>query len=153
VWMGATLHAGFQALVRSPEKFAIEVKREPGAKRLTLVAKLKEEKGNLRVEVGNGVENSWRGYFAHPARETSIVVDAERLVPLEEQTGGTIVRYADWQNVGKDRWVPRRVDVLGGSVHYRMNFAWLGDAVWLLRRSESVAPEGTVTLTRTRDAI
>jgi hypothetical protein len=152
-WMGATLHAGFQALVREPGMFAIELKREPGAKTLTLVARLKDEKGSLRVEVGNGVENSWRGYFSHGARGTSIVVDAERLVPLEEQTGGTIVRYADWQNIGKDRWVPRRVDVLNGSVHYRMSFAWLGEAVWLLRSSESIAPEGTVRLTRTRNAI
>ena len=36
------------------------------------------------------------------------------------------------------------------SVHYRMHFAWLGDAVWLLRFSESISPEGTVTMTRTR---
>ena len=72
-------------------------------------------KGTIRVEAGNGVENSWRGYFSHAARETSIVVDAERLVPLEEQTGATTVRYADWQDVGGGKWVPRRIDVLSGS--------------------------------------
>ena len=42
VWMGATLHAGFHELMQSPERFAIELKREPGAKTLTLVAKLKD---------------------------------------------------------------------------------------------------------------
>src|SRR5208282_5440692 len=47
----------------------------------------------------------------------------------------------------------RRVDVLGPSAHYRMNFAWLGDAVWLLSSSESIAPEATLTLTRTRNVI
>ena len=141
------------SLMQSPERFAIELKREPGAKTLTLVAKLKDEKGPIRVEAGNGVENSWRGYFSHGARETSIVVDAERLVPLEEQTGGTTVRYSDWQDVGPGKWVPRRIDVLSGSTHYRMNFAWLGDAVWLLRSSESITPEATVPLTRTRNVI
>ena len=30
VWMGATLHAGFHELTRSPERFAVELKREPG---------------------------------------------------------------------------------------------------------------------------
>ena len=34
-----------------------------------------------------------------------------------------------------------------------MNFAWLGDTVWLLRSSESIAPEATVPLTRTRNVI
>ena len=29
------------------------------------------------------------------ARETSILIDAERFVPLEEQTGRTSVRYSD----------------------------------------------------------
>ena len=72
VWMGATLHAGFHELTRSPERFAVELKREPGAKTLTLVAKLKDEKGNLHVEAGNGVENSWRGYFSQgPGRPRS----------------------------------------------------------------------------------
>ena len=153
VWMGATLHAGFQNLIQSPERFTIELKREPGAKTLTLVAKLKDEKESFAVEAGNGVENSWRGYFSQGARETSIVVDVERLVPLEEQTGGTTVRYSDWQDIGPGRSVPRRVDVLGPSAHYRMNFAWLGDAVWLLRNSESITPEATLTLTRTRNVI
>src|SRR5271157_4488444 len=33
VWMGATLHAGFQNLIQSPERFTIELKREPGPAR------------------------------------------------------------------------------------------------------------------------
>jgi hypothetical protein len=151
VWMGATLHAGFQSLVQSPERFTIELAQEPEAKTLRLVAKLKDVKGSIGVQAGNGIEHSWRGYFSHPARETSIVVDAERLVPLEEQTGETAIRYSDWQEIGPGRWVPRRIDVLGGSAHFRMNFAWLGDAVWLLRNSESIEPDATIELTRTKN--
>jgi hypothetical protein len=61
VWMGATLRAGFHNLIQAPERYSIELKREDGAKTLTLVAKLKDEKGFDKVEVGNGVENPWRG--------------------------------------------------------------------------------------------
>ena len=64
VWMGATLRVGFHNLMQSPERYSIELKREGSAKRLTLVAKLKDEQGAFGVEVGNGVENSWRGYFS-----------------------------------------------------------------------------------------
>ena len=151
--MGATLHAGFQNLMQSPERFTIELKRVPGAKTLTLVAKLKDDKESFAIEAGNGVENSWSGYFSQGARETSIVVDVERLVPLEELTGGTTVRYSDWQDIGPGRSVPRRVDVLGPSAQFRMNLAWLGDAVWLLRNTESITPEATLVLTRTRNVI
>ena len=63
------------------------------------------------------------------------------------------IRYSDWQAAGPGKWVPGRIDVQGGSSHYRMNFAWLGDAVWLLRDSESIAPEATVPLTRTRNVV
>ena len=152
VWMGATLHTGFHELVRTPEKFDIQVKRQADARTLTLRAKVKDGKGNVRVEAGNGVENSWLGYFAHLASESTIVVDAERLVPLEERTGPTAIRYSDWQEITAGRWIPRQVDVVGSGAHYRMHFAWLGDAVWLLRSSQSISPDGTFTMSRSRNA-
>ena len=74
-------------------------------------------------------------------------------MPLEEQTGGTTVRYADWQDIGGGKWVPRRIDVLSGSTHFRMHFAWLDRQVWLLSSAESIAPEQTVTLARTDDVV
>jgi hypothetical protein len=151
--MGATLYAGFHNLVQSPDRFTVELRREAGAGTLTLLARLKDEQASFRVEVGNGVENSWRGYFSLSARQTSIVVDAERLVPFEEQTGEVTVRYADWRGAGEGKSVPQRIDVLGPSSHYRMHFDWTGDSVWLLRRSESITPEATISLTLTRNVL
>src|SRR5271166_1735319 len=49
VWMGATLHAGFQSLVQFPEKYTIALTRQPDAKTLTLLAKLKNEKDYISV--------------------------------------------------------------------------------------------------------
>ena len=100
VWIGTTLRAGFHDLMKSPDKFAVEVKRGADAKRLMLTARLKDPTKFIGVEVGNGVENTWRGYFSHGARGTTIVVDAERWIPLEEQTGATTIRYSDWQEIG-----------------------------------------------------
>ena len=68
-----------------------------------------------------------RSRVSHNARETSIIVDSERFVPIEEQTGGTTVRYSDWREVEPGKWVPGiELTWLHGSVHFRMNFAWLG---------------------------
>ncbi len=151
VWIGTTLHAGFQELMKSPEKFAVEVNRGADPKKITVVANLKDGTKSIGVEAGNGVENSWRGYFSHGARGTTIVVDAERFVPLEEQTGPTTIRYSDWQEASAGTWIPRQIDVVGRSAHYRTRFAWLGGAAWLAGSSESIGPEETVTLTRTRN--
>jgi beta-lactamase regulating signal transducer with metallopeptidase domain len=153
VWIATTLRAGFHELMKSPDKLAIEVTRGADRKTLILTAKVKDEAKFIGVEVGNGIENSWRGYFSHRARQTTIVVDEERMVPLEEQTGATTIRYSDWQMVGPGRWVPRRVDINGSSAHYRVHFAWSGDAVWLAQSSESIGPEGTVTLTRAQNVM
>jgi beta-lactamase regulating signal transducer with metallopeptidase domain len=149
VWTGTTLHAGFHELIKSPGQFAFEVSRGANAKTLKLVAKPKDAAKRIEVEAGNGVENSWRGYFSSSARETAIIVDVEKLVPLEEQSGATSIRYSDWREVSSAQWVPRRIEVVGQSVHYRTHFAWLGDTVWLAGFSEAVSPEGTFTLTRT----
>jgi hypothetical protein len=151
VWTGATLHAGFRALMKEPAKFNIAIEPQAGGKTLRLTARLKEDKGSFRVEVGNGVENSWSGYYSHGTHETTIILDAERFVPLTERTNLTTIRYAGWLESSPGRWVPRRIDVMNSDTHYRMHFDWLGDAVWLLRSSESIAPERTNALSHTRN--
>jgi beta-lactamase regulating signal transducer with metallopeptidase domain len=151
VWMGTTLQTAFRELINSPEKFDIQIKRQAGAATLTLLVKLKDDKQRIGFEAGNGVENSWIGYISHSAREATIQVDAARLVPLEERIGSTTVRYSGWQATSNGKWIPRQIDVIGSSAHFRMHFDWLGDTLWLLRTSESITPEATVALTRTRN--
>jgi beta-lactamase regulating signal transducer with metallopeptidase domain len=149
-WIGATLQSGFWELMHSPERFRVEARPVPAAGTVTLVARPKDENAYVRVEVGNGVENSWSGYFSHGARETTLLVDATRMLPLEEQTGSATFRFSEWQETSAGKWIPRRIDVVGASSHYRMHFGWLADKLWLLRASESITPEGTVALTHTR---
>jgi|GEM_PF-3933960 len=107
VWMGATLHTGFHTLLESPSRFDLDIQRDPKAQTTTLHAKLKEDKTSVRIEVGNGVKASWLGYFSHPTRRVTLVVDAERFVPLEEQTDSSQVFYLDWPTTGSGGWVPR----------------------------------------------
>ncbi len=50
--------------------------------------------------------------------------------------------------------MPRRIDAVGPSAsHYRMTFDWLGNTIWLLRKSEALTPEGTFIQTRTRNVV
>lgn len=141
-WTGATLHAGFHELAAAPQRFNVAVKHEAGGKEITLTARLKDPKASFRVVGANG---------GHPASETTIVVDAEKLVPLEEQTNATTVRYSEWRQVGDRLWIPGQIDVLAPWGHHRMHFEWLANGVWLLHYSESVEPDRTAILTRTQN--
>ncbi|MGC1276274.1 MAG: M56 family metallopeptidase [Planctomycetaceae bacterium] len=151
VWFGATLHTGFHKLTSSPERFDVTATHADDDKTITLVASPKNEQGNITIDAGNGIEGTWRGYFSHSAPRTTIVIDADRLVPLEEQSGGTTFRYSEWQEVAAGRWVPRQIEVIGHGMHWRMRFDWLGDAAWLLTSSESISPEATTAVVRTRN--
>jgi|GEM_PF-4053209 len=148
-WMGTTLHGGFQKLIHSTESFAIQLSQLKESNKVRISAKWKDPAGSFGVIAGNGVENRWLGYFSHSARSTQILVDTERLVPLEEQTGTTTIRYSRWREVAPERWVPLQIDVQSNTTHYRMHFSWLSEAAWLLSRSESITPKETRLMTRT----
>ncbi len=149
VWQGTTLHGGLHELLHAPSKFDIKIERPARAgAEITIRATPKAADAIIRFSAGNGIEASWRGFFSHGARETTISVDAQRLVPLKEQTGASTILYQDWIEVEPERWIPRQIDVVHSRTRYRMQFDWLGESIWLLRRSESISPDATATLTR-----
>lgn len=152
VWQGATLHGGLHELLHAPDNFEIMVERPDGEGTITIRARVKADDGSFKLHAGNGIEGSWHGYFSlGGARETTLTVDEERLVPLKEETRGSTILYRDWQEVEPGRWVPLRVEVFFGQTHYRMHFDWLGKAIWLLRFSESVSSQSTVAMTHVRN--
>lgn len=154
VWQGMTLHGGLHELLRAPQKFDISIERPADAAgAITIRGERKADAGVIEFHAGNGIENSWSGYFSYGARQTTITVDATRLVPLKEETGNTTVLYEDWIEAKPGRWVPQRIDVVnrssyGGDAHYRMHFNWLADSIWLLRYSESISSDSAKTRTR-----
>lgn len=152
LWHGCTLYTGVHQLLRAPDRFSTVVTEDPGGQTLTVSAKLPtDDTENVAIEVGNGIDGSWRGYFSHSTREVVVTVDKTRLVPLEEKSGPTTVRYSEWQEVSPVRWVPRTIDVLKGKTHYRMHFEWAGNAAWLLTYAEAISRDGAETIARTKN--
>ena len=151
VWQGTTLQGALQQLLQSPDRFLVAIVNPEGDSRemITLRITPKAPQNSFTIEAGNGVENSWRGYFSQGAEESSITIDARRMLPVEEQTGRTAIRYGDWDEVRPGKWAPKQVDVVREGSHYRMHFAWLADALWFLRKSESIEGEAASTLSRT----
>lgn len=154
VWHGVTLRTGLHSLTTTPEKFDVQLIRtdtDKEAGTLRLVVKPKDSTGAIRLEIGNGVESSWQGYFSRGAREMTLVVSSKSLIPMEEKAGDTTIKYGEWKEVEAGHFVPGRIDVEGSHGHWRMHFDWLADAVWLLRFSESILADGQLTLSRTRN--
>jgi len=152
VWQGCGLRTGIHALLGEPERFAIKVEAIDD-QALRVVASVKDAERPVGVEVGNGIDSSWSGFFSHSSRDVVLLVDRKRLIPLEEQVASTTLRYREWKEVEQGRWVPSLVDVLNGETRYQMHFDWMGDAVWLLTRAESVSRNGKTVLTRTRNVV
>jgi hypothetical protein len=117
------------------------------------VARVKDRDQPISIEVGNGIENSWRGYFSHSSPDAVLQIEKRRLLPLEETLGGTTLRYGDWKEVEPGKWVPGLVDVLHGETRYQMRFEWMGEAVWLLTQADSISRDGRTTVARTEQVV
>jgi len=152
-WQGCSLRTGLHAVLRDPDRFSIQLSRETDENKLRIVAKAKDSSRAVKIEAGNGIVGSWLGYYSHSANEIMLIIDSQRLLPLEEKSGQTTLRFLDWRQVGDDRWVPGTVDVMKGDIRYQMHFSWMGDAVWLLTHAENLSRGSTQTVAFTRDVI
>ena len=154
VWMGATLHAGFQNLMRVSG--TIRDRAQARARREDAHAG-REAEGRERVHSRRGRQRRREllARLLRPQRPGNVDRRRRRTTRAARGTDRRddhpLLRLAS-RRAGE---MGPRPDRRGERVqsHYRMNFAWLGDTVWLLRNSESITPEATVPLTRTRNVI
>ncbi|WP_010588085.1 M56 family metallopeptidase [Schlesneria paludicola] len=150
-WQGTTLQGGLQQLLNSPDRFDIQIDQQASEGTLILHAVWKVPEGNFSFHCGNGVQDTYQGYFSHPARETTITIDAKSFVPLKELTRDTTVLYENWEEVETGRSVPRQIQIIRYGIHDRLSFDWLGQSIWLLRSSESLLPRSTMIRTYVRN--
>jgi hypothetical protein len=156
VWQGATLYTGFHALAGAPSAFTATVERiEQDAAYSTPFTRLtlrpKDPEQSFRLEVGNGIDGSWHGYFTHSSPEMQLDLDPETLLPVRELHQHSQYEFRDWQEVKPGAWAPRLVVVTRGDALYRMHFAWQGDAAWLLTHAEIVDGDRVRPVARVSD--
>ncbi len=132
-WRGITLNAGLEQMLRGPRNFEIEWKETDGANPI-LIARPKS--GRIGMSAGNGVRNSWRGFFSSGSEKMEIELRAEDLLPIRETHDGNEFLYKEWTEVVGGQWAPMRVDVSHGDMKFRMQFQWRENLLWILLRSE-----------------
>jgi hypothetical protein len=158
MWQGATLHTGLHALAASPENFQATAEAIQGDPtyaepfiRLTVRPKASDQ--SFHLEVGNGIEGSWHGFYTHNSPEMLIDLNPKTLLPIRELHQGSQYTFGEWREVKREAWVPQLVVATRGDSDYRMHFAWQGGTVWLLTHAEVVRGGQTRPISRVSDVL
>ncbi len=106
------------------------------------VRTLTEEGGRIRLTLafdppvrgacGNGVENSWNGYFNLGGDAGYLILDAVRLVPLEAGMGALTETFAEFAEVEAGCYVPLAVTVQKEDMRFDWRFRLYEPGLWLL---------------------
>ena len=164
---GITYSSLLQRLAKNPEQVQVQSIKEENGK-ITLSLKVFPAPGArttyvvdgksypippLGIECGNGTSGGWRGLFTTGGTNAELVLDAEKMVPLNsvvKALGGTVEEsFFDYTEVNPGNYVPLSVTVKYARLRrgWRdMEFAWkfkLHDGLWLFDegqyRGEKVA--------------
>ncbi len=110
----------------------------------------------VRIMVGNGVDDHWRGSIQSYSREGILVIDTARNVPLELQGDMLVERFDDYREVSSGQYVPLRIRISSSDEWIwrdtRMNFEWeflvYEPNLWMFHRArDPQAPERTPIMT------
>ncbi len=106
-----------------------------------VVRSITEEGGRIRLTLafdppvrgacGNGVENSWAGYFNLGGDAGYLVLDAERLLPLEAGMGQLTETFAEFVEVDAGHYVPLAITVQKEDMRFDWRFRLYEPGLWL----------------------
>jgi hypothetical protein len=115
---------------------------EVGDDRIILAYTLKEPIG---VWAGDGVQNTWRGFFSMSVHEGVLVLDGRRFIPMENRSKGLHEAFSQYVEVEPGRLAPLAIQIKQGASEGEeagMRFDWTFQVVepklWLFATSESV---------------
>jgi len=128
-------------------RLALKFSYARGAKKFDVAEGQKYPLPPLRIQCGNGLGESYRGYFSNGGAEAELVIDADRFLPLTcllKANGGTVEEsFSDYTEVSPGSYVPLSVTIKNNAMPGGldpMEFVWKfklhDNALWLLDQSE-----------------
>jgi hypothetical protein len=149
-WRGISLFTGLEQLLASPASYEMTLEEKAGDY-LTLAAK-QRDKWFILV-AGNGISETWRGYFSAGSDKMTLKLRRADLLPVEETHKGTTFYYKDWLEVGTGKWVPQKIDVVNGNMVFHMQFQWCNGMLWILRRSDYELNGSPTSVAQVKDLV
>jgi hypothetical protein len=124
---GVTYSTMLHQLATKPGGFTVRsITDEPGRLRLTFAFE-----PAVRGACGNGVENSWNGYFNLSGDAGYLVLDAERFVPLEAGMGKLTEKFGEFVAVDATHFVPLTISIQKEETRYDWRFRLHEPGLWL----------------------
>lgn len=124
---GVTYSTMLHQLATKSSGFTVRsITDEPGRLRLTFAFE-----PAVRGACGNGVENSWNGYFNLSGDVGYLVLDAERFVPLEAGMGKLTEKFGEFVAVDATHFVPLTISIQKEETHYDWRFRLHEPGLWL----------------------
>lgn len=106
--------------------------------KVTVSYALREPAG---ISAGNGILDTYRGFFSLPLREGILVFDPQTFQVESHETAGVVEKYRNYVRVGENHFVPREVEVDDrGAMRFQWEFEIYEPGLWLL--DHSVATSG-----------
>ena len=132
---GVTYYTMLHHLAAKPESATVRsITEEGGRIRLTLAFD-----PPMAVECGNGVENSWSGYFSFLGDAGYLVLDANRFVPVEAgiqwrdnvAMGKVTETFAEFAQVDAGHSVPLAITIQDDETRFDWRFRLYEPGLWL----------------------
>ena len=85
----------------------------------------------VRGACGNGVENSWNGYFNLGGDAGYLILDTARLVPIEAGMGSLTERFGEFAEVDAGHLVPLAITIQKDDMRFDWRFRLYKPGLWL----------------------
>ena len=88
-----------------------------------------------KVEYGNGISHSWRGYFSGQVKTGSLWLDATKRVPVKLEAGWPVEYFSEYVAVDESHYVPLKVTVGYDDTRYHWTFGFYEPGLWLFENA------------------
>jgi hypothetical protein len=90
----------------------------------------------IKVEAGNGIQHSWRGYFSNGRmHHAELVLEAKTLRPISHETDDFLEKFDEYVDLRPGHPVPRHIAIQNGDMHFDWRFKVYEPGLWLFDRS------------------
>jgi hypothetical protein len=104
---GISYYSAIDYITANPDKAIFRVV-DVGENRIELVYSLAER---VIVSAGNGVAQTWSGFFSMGVREGTLIIDAKRYAPIEHRTGELTETFSNYVELRDGHYVPLRIQI------------------------------------------
>ncbi len=88
-------------------------------------------KDSMKIACGNGISDTWRGYFSSRVDMGSLWLDTEIMVPIKTISGQVEEYFSNYVTLEQSHYVPLVIRIDSGKMHFNWKFNLYKPGLWL----------------------